>query len=86
MSAAPVWSNAQGLSFAITPEAPDPSPVYDTRFENAESKVLKTRVVYEPRKDSASRAQVWQALASQLEAKTGLQLNLELPKSQRRSR
>lgn len=74
--------SAQGLSFAISPEAPDPAPIYDKRFENAESKVLKTRVVYEPRRDSPSRTKVWLALANQLESKTGLQLNLELPKSQ----
>ncbi|KZZ79719.1 hypothetical protein A3767_10945 [Oleiphilus sp. HI0133] len=76
------FSHAQGLSLAITPEAPNPAPVYDKRFENAESKVLKTRVVYETRRDSPSRAQVWQQLTKQLESKTGLQLNLELPKSQ----
>ena len=73
---------AQGLSFGVTPEAPDPEPVYDKRFENADSKVLKTRVVYEPKKDTPSRSQVWQTLAKRLEEKTGLQLNLELPNSQ----
>ena len=73
---------AQGLSFGVTPEAPDPEPVYDKRFENADSKVLKTRVVYEPKKDTPSRSQVWHTLAKRLEEKTGLQLNLELPNSQ----
>lgn len=82
MSTASFCSSAQGLSLAITPEAPDPSPIYDKRFENADSKVLKTRVVYEPRIDSPSRAEVWQKLANQLESKTGLQLNLVLPTSQ----
>lgn len=82
MSTASFCSSAQGLSLAITPEAPDPSPIYDKRFENADSKVLKTRVVYEPRRDSPSRAEVWQKLANQLESKTGLQLNLVLPTSQ----
>jgi phosphonate transport system substrate-binding protein len=73
---------AQGLNFGITPEAPDPTPAYDKRFENAESKVLKTRVIYVPKQDMPSRAQVWKSLTKQLEQKTGLQLNLEMPDSQ----
>lgn len=73
---------AQGLNFGITPEAPDPTPVYDKRFENAESKVLKTRVIYVPKQDMPSRAQVWKSLIKQLEQKTGLQLNLHMPSSQ----
>lgn len=82
MSVISLCSKAQGLTFAVTPEAPDPTPVYDKRFENADSKVLKTRVYYEPKRGTPSRAQVWQTLANQLESKTGLRLNLELPESQ----
>lgn len=74
--------HAQVLRLGITPEAQDPSPVYDKRFENAESKVLKTRVIYEVRKDTPSKAAVWRAFTKRLEQKTGLQFQLLQPSSQ----
>jgi len=73
---------SQVLRLGITPEAQEPSPVYDKRFENADSKVLKTRVSYEARKDTPSKEAVWRAFTKRLEQKTGLQFQLLQPTSQ----
>lgn len=75
-------ASAQALIFGITPQTPSPQPIYDQRFENADSKVLKTRVIYERRTDTPTKSQVWQQLLTQLEDKTGLSFTLVIADSQ----
>ena len=75
--------NALGssLSFALTPETADPTPIYDQELENADSKVLKTRVRYARRLNTPSKHYVWLQLVKLLEAKSGLDIDLIFPKS-----